>query len=65
LRSPRVGVLTCQCRCYLYRLVRSWFAQTKHLAAHDPFFTQKQDTFQHSSKAVYGPSACERIWDPT
>jgi hypothetical protein len=36
-----------------YRLLRSWFSQTRHLIAFDPFFKQKQETFSHSSKAVY------------
>ncbi|OCH91307.1 DUF89 domain-containing protein [Obba rivulosa] len=39
--------------CYLYRLLRSYFAQTKHWRAYDPFLSQKQETFQKSSKAIF------------
>ncbi|KAI0759122.1 DUF89 domain-containing protein [Fomes fomentarius] len=39
--------------CYLYRLVRSLFVQTKHWKDYDPFLSQKEATFQKSSKAIY------------
>ncbi|EIW56647.1 DUF89 domain-containing protein [Trametes versicolor FP-101664 SS1] len=39
--------------CYLYRLVRSYFVQTKHWKTYDPFLAQKESTFQKSSKAIY------------
>jgi len=39
--------------CYLYRLVRSWFALTVHWSQHDPFEHQKIFTFQASGKAVF------------
>ncbi|EPS95492.1 hypothetical protein FOMPIDRAFT_1132343 [Fomitopsis schrenkii] len=39
--------------CYLYRLLRSYFTQTKHWKAHDPFQAQKQETFKKSSKAIF------------
>ncbi|KAH9922327.1 uncharacterized protein BXZ73DRAFT_104145 [Epithele typhae] len=42
-----------QHRCYLYRLVRSFFVQTTYWKDYDPFLSQKQDTFQKSSKAIY------------
>ena len=43
----------CFYRCYLYRLVRSFFALSTHWRTFDPFFTQKQDTFKSSGKAIY------------
>ncbi|KAJ7073264.1 DUF89 domain-containing protein [Mycena belliarum] len=39
--------------CYLYRLLRSFFAQTTRWAAFDPFASQKTDTFRGSAKAIY------------
>ncbi|KAH9915315.1 DUF89 domain-containing protein [Fomitopsis serialis] len=39
--------------CYLYRLLRSYFSQTKHWASHDPFQAQKQETFRKSSQAIF------------
>ncbi|OBZ75033.1 hypothetical protein A0H81_05296 [Grifola frondosa] len=39
--------------CYLYRILRSYFVQTKHWKSYDPFLSQKQETFQKSSKAIY------------
>ncbi|KAJ8480751.1 hypothetical protein ONZ51_g6456 [Trametes cubensis] len=39
--------------CYLYRLIRSFFVQTKHWKDYDPFLSQKEATFQKSSKAIY------------
>ncbi|EMD35051.1 hypothetical protein CERSUDRAFT_116552 [Gelatoporia subvermispora B] len=39
--------------CYLYRLLRSYFTQTKQWRTYDPFLSQKQDTFQKSSKAIF------------
>ncbi|RDX41169.1 DUF89 domain-containing protein [Lentinus brumalis] len=39
--------------CYLYRLVRSFFVQTKYWKDYDPFLQQKEATFQKSSKAIY------------
>ncbi|KAJ7063533.1 DUF89 domain-containing protein [Mycena amicta] len=38
--------------CYLYRLLRSYFLQTRHWSLLDPFSTQKQETFQQSGKGV-------------
>ncbi|KAI1790587.1 hypothetical protein LXA43DRAFT_1015926 [Ganoderma leucocontextum] len=39
--------------CYLYRLIRSFFVQTKHWKDYDPFLQQKEATFQKSSTAIY------------
>ncbi|KAI0351611.1 DUF89 domain-containing protein [Trametes cingulata] len=39
--------------CYLYRLIRSFFVQTKHWRDYDPFLAQKEATFQKSAKAIY------------
>ncbi|KZT38776.1 DUF89 domain-containing protein [Sistotremastrum suecicum HHB10207 ss-3] len=39
--------------CYLYRLMRTWFAPTKHWNNFDPFFAQKEDSFRGSAAAVY------------
>ncbi|KAG8999813.1 hypothetical protein FRB94_005901 [Tulasnella sp. JGI-2019a] len=39
--------------CYLYRLMRSWFATTQHWSQFDPFFAQKEETFKSSGAAVY------------
>ncbi|KAH7098973.1 DUF89 domain-containing protein [Auriculariales sp. MPI-PUGE-AT-0066] len=39
--------------CYLYRLIRSWFAQTTLWTTYDPFFDQKCDAFKSSGKAVF------------
>ncbi|KAI0668847.1 DUF89 domain-containing protein [Trametes maxima] len=39
--------------CYLYRLIRSFFVQTKLWKDYDPFLVQKEATFQKSSKAIY------------
>ncbi|KAI0651281.1 DUF89 domain-containing protein [Trametes meyenii] len=39
--------------CYLYRLIRSFFVQTKLWKEYDPFLAQKEATFQKSSKAIY------------
>ncbi|KAI0717732.1 hypothetical protein C8T65DRAFT_640596 [Cerioporus squamosus] len=39
--------------CYLYRLVRSFFAQKRYWKDYDPFLQQKEATFQKSSKAIY------------
>ncbi|KAI0744716.1 hypothetical protein C8Q76DRAFT_789208 [Earliella scabrosa] len=39
--------------CYLYRLIRSFFVQTKYWKDYDPFLSQKEATFQKSSKAIY------------
>ncbi|KAF7304939.1 hypothetical protein MKEN_01208200 [Mycena kentingensis (nom. inval.)] len=38
--------------CYLYRLLRSYFLQTTQWTAFDPFLSQKEETFQHSGKAI-------------
>ncbi|KAF8990259.1 DUF89 domain-containing protein [Cyathus striatus] len=38
--------------CYLYRLLRSYFAQTEYWKAYDPFADQKLKTFQHSGNAI-------------
>lgn len=40
-------------RDHRYRLLRSYFAQTEHWRTYDPFFTQKQETFSQSIKAIY------------
>ena len=59
-----------QLRCYLYRLLRSSFATTKHWKDYDPFRAQKEGTFQASGTAIY--SMCARsiregmttdVWD--
>ncbi|KAG2003504.1 DUF89 domain-containing protein [Coprinopsis cinerea AmutBmut pab1-1] len=39
--------------CYLYRLLRSYFALTKHWKAYDPFFSNKTKTFKHSGSSVF------------
>ncbi|KAI0946049.1 hypothetical protein AcV7_010130 [Taiwanofungus camphoratus] len=39
--------------CYLYRLLRSLFVQTKYWRAYDPFLAQKQETFRKSSQAIF------------
>ncbi|KAM5532692.1 hypothetical protein V8D89_013661 [Ganoderma adspersum] len=39
--------------CYLYRLIRSFFVQTKYWKDYDPFLQQKEATFQKSSRAIY------------
>ncbi|KAI0049733.1 DUF89 domain-containing protein [Auriscalpium vulgare] len=39
--------------CYLYRLIRSFFAQTKQWRTYDPFLAQKQSTFKASGTAIY------------
>ncbi|KAI0776814.1 hypothetical protein BD413DRAFT_610398 [Trametes elegans] len=36
-----------------YRLIRSFFVQTKNWRDYDPFLAQKEATFQKSSKAIY------------
>lgn len=38
--------------CYLYRLLRSIFAQSKHWQQYDPFATQKVGAFRSSAAAV-------------
>ncbi|ETW85861.1 hypothetical protein HETIRDRAFT_309837 [Heterobasidion irregulare TC 32-1] len=39
--------------CYLYRFIRAYFAQTKHWRAFDPFYAQKEATFQASGTAIH------------
>ncbi|KAL0575469.1 Hairy/enhancer-of-split with YRPW motif protein 2 [Marasmius crinis-equi] len=39
--------------CYLYRFLRSFFAQTQHWRDYDPFFAQKVDVFQKSGPSIY------------
>ncbi|PAV15637.1 hypothetical protein PNOK_0849500 [Pyrrhoderma noxium] len=39
--------------CYLYRLLRSWFGETKHWKYYDPFFSGKEESFKASSVAIY------------
>ncbi|CAG7851125.1 Protein-glutamate O-methyltransferase SPCC1393.13 {ECO:0000250/UniProtKB:Q9H993} {ECO:0000250/UniProtKB:Q9H993} [Serendipita indica DSM 11827] len=39
--------------CYLYRLLRSYFAQTTYWHQHDPFLAQKNTTFRSSSAAIH------------
>ncbi|EIW76695.1 DUF89 domain-containing protein [Coniophora puteana RWD-64-598 SS2] len=39
--------------CHLYRLLRSYFNQTKHWRGFDPFFAQKNETFKNSGAAVF------------
>ncbi|KZP30085.1 DUF89 domain-containing protein [Athelia psychrophila] len=39
--------------CYLYRLLRSYLGRTTHWKSYDPFFSQKQETLQGSSVAIY------------
>ncbi|KAI0261931.1 hypothetical protein BC834DRAFT_893224 [Gloeopeniophorella convolvens] len=36
-----------------YRLLRAFFARTQHWKTHDPFFAQKQATYQASGTAVH------------
>lgn len=35
-----------------YRLLRTYFARTKHWNQFDPFFSQKADTYKSSSTAI-------------
>ena len=44
---------------YSYRLIRSFFVQTKHWKYYDPFLSQKEATFQKSSRAIYRESHCQ------
>ncbi|KIJ04814.1 hypothetical protein PAXINDRAFT_141704 [Paxillus involutus ATCC 200175] len=39
--------------CYLYRLFRSYFNETKQWRNFDPFFTQKEEMFKNSGAAIY------------
>ncbi|KAF8890624.1 hypothetical protein BD779DRAFT_1516098 [Infundibulicybe gibba] len=39
--------------CYLYRLLRSFFAETEYWSNHDPFLPQKMSTFQQSKASIY------------
>ncbi|KAG8823876.1 hypothetical protein FRC17_009233 [Serendipita sp. 399] len=39
--------------CYLYRLIRSYYAKTKYWHQHDPFLEQKIQTFRSSSTAIH------------
>ncbi|KAG7087527.1 hypothetical protein E1B28_013486 [Marasmius oreades] len=39
--------------CYLYRFLRSLFAQSQHWRDYDPFFSQKVDVFQKSGPSIY------------
>ncbi|TFK69791.1 DUF89-domain-containing protein [Pluteus cervinus] len=39
--------------CYLYRLIRSYFALASHWNDHDPFAVQKIQTFKHSAASIY------------
>ncbi|PFH47770.1 hypothetical protein AMATHDRAFT_151339 [Amanita thiersii Skay4041] len=38
--------------CYLYRLIRSFFAQTEHWNQKDPFFAQKVKMFKQSGNSI-------------
>lgn len=38
--------------CYLYRLLRSYFALTQHWKEYDPFFASKAETYKSSSGAI-------------
>ncbi|BEI94086.1 uncharacterized protein CcaverHIS019_0605450 [Cutaneotrichosporon cavernicola] len=38
--------------CYLYRLLRSFFAVTTHWKSYDPFFESKAQTYKSSSGAI-------------
>ncbi|KAF9074499.1 hypothetical protein BDP27DRAFT_1317209 [Rhodocollybia butyracea] len=40
--------------CYLYRLLRSYFAQSIHWRNFDPFHAQKLDVFKKSGTSIYG-----------
>lgn len=40
-----------------YRLLRSYFRQTAQWRDFDPFFSQKQETFRGSGKAIYRSSS--------
>ncbi|KAG9311050.1 DUF89 domain-containing protein [Chiua virens] len=39
--------------CYLYRLIRSYFSETRYWRNFDPFFTQKEQTFKNSATAIF------------
>lgn len=39
--------------CYLYRLLRSYFNETRQWRNFDPFFAQKEQMFKNSSVAIY------------
>ncbi|KAG8215249.1 hypothetical protein J3R82DRAFT_8802 [Butyriboletus roseoflavus] len=39
--------------CYLYRLFRSYFNETRQWRNFDPFFAQKEDMFKNSGAAIY------------
>ncbi|KAF9219362.1 DUF89 domain-containing protein [Gyrodon lividus] len=39
--------------CYLYRLFRSYFNETKQWRNFDPFFAQKDEVFRNSGAAIY------------
>ncbi|KDR74116.1 hypothetical protein GALMADRAFT_71559, partial [Galerina marginata CBS 339.88] len=39
--------------CYLYRLLRSFFVQSKHWKFQDPFYEQKMKTFKQSSNSIF------------
>ncbi|KAL7423380.1 Hairy/enhancer-of-split with YRPW motif protein 2 [Cryptotrichosporon argae] len=38
--------------CYLYRLLRTYFAVTEHWRSFDPFFASKAETYRSSSGAI-------------
>ncbi|KAJ9119330.1 hypothetical protein QFC24_005801 [Naganishia onofrii] len=38
--------------CYLYRRIRTLFANTQHWTAYDPFFLSKEETYKSSSTAM-------------
>lgn len=40
------------CECYLYRLLRSFFARSEHWKQYDPFSKTKLDTFKSSGTAI-------------
>ncbi|KAI0072176.1 DUF89 domain-containing protein [Panus rudis PR-1116 ss-1] len=39
--------------CYLYRLLRSYFSESKQWKTFDPFASQKESTFRSSGTAIY------------
>ncbi|KAJ7578990.1 DUF89 domain-containing protein [Mycena floridula] len=49
--------------CYLYRLIRSYFIQTKHWKSCDPFLPQKMDVFKKSGPSIYQIAAIMQALD--
>ncbi|KAL5510965.1 hypothetical protein ACEPAG_3684 [Sanghuangporus baumii] len=51
--------------CYLYRLLRSWFAITTYWKYYDPFLSGKEDSFKASSAAIYKLAATMHEFEET